>query len=386
MQLLLDRKQFLESLSKVSSLVEKRNLLPILDMVKITINNKRVTLTTTDLDVTCQDSFNLEEFDEDLDFLVPLHPLFEITKKLSNYEKIAINLTDLERGQIEILAGPSQVTISTMSTEEFPSFEPILEEKVAIPVRTIRELFNKTKHAISGGEMRYYLNGIHLDTDDLYLNAAATDVHRLAIVQRNKPENLELTSGILIPKKAALEILKLLDTLKEEDFFNLQVNDTKLAVEINNSHLTTKLLNGQFPNYKSVFNLKPYLQILVPLEEFVRALELVSAIADTKVKIVKLTLVNNLLTVSLENSKDGRGSRALQELIVEAKYLDARPEAEINLSLLLNAKYLLDLLDLAQGTKIAFLFSGFNSPLLVKDEIDDLSLFVLMPMQLDVNN
>jgi DNA polymerase-3 subunit beta len=382
MKLILDRKKILESLAKVTSLVEKRNILPILDMVKITIKDQIATLTTTDLDLTCQDSFQLEDFNDELEFLLPVHPFFEIIKKLTNYNKVELDLEKLDSGKVEIVAGASEVTIPALTTEEFPSFEPLEEEIILIKVIDLKELLGKTKHAISGGEMRYYLNGINFSTDESHLIAAATDVHRMAIVKRDKPDGLVIEEGLLIPKKAINEILKLIETLPDKDFVPFQFNENSISVKINNTVLTSKLLNGKFPNYQAIFNLETKVKIFIPLEEFVKALELVSTISDNKIKIVSIVLINNLLTVSLENTKEGRGAKAKQEMIVELEDLRGQ-ETEVKIALFLNSKYLLELLAVASGPRISLSFARLGGPVLVKDEGDDLATFILMPLQLE---
>jgi DNA polymerase-3 subunit beta len=389
MNIVIDRKKLLESITRVYAIVEKRNIMQILEHVKIDINHDSISFTTTDLDITVQDSFPIE-FDGETSFTVAVQPLYDITKKLSNTDVIEFNLTLVDEGKIEISAGHSKITIPCLNPHEFPSFEHLVDFKTfEIASGDLRRIFLKTKHAMASGDMRYYLNGINLSTTDDTLTAAATDVHRLAISSVSKPHDLDIPNGVIVPKKTVTEIIKLTELMNDSDKLTVYVTENRISLKVHNTTLISKLINGKYPNYSSIFSIKPDKTFSVEIKELANAVELVSAIAEGKIKIVNMKLFGNVLTVSADNTKDGKCATAQQELIVEANSLDEYGEIiegkEFEISFLLNAKYLLDVLSIGTGPRMHFKMSGPSAPVVVKDAADQNSTYVLMPMQLDVN-
>lgn len=389
MNIVIDRKKLLESITRVYAIVEKRNIMQILEHVKIDIKPDSISFTTTDLDITVQDSFPIE-FDGETSFTVAVQPLYDITKKLTNADVIEFNLTSVDEGKIEISAGHSRITIPCLNPYEFPSFEQLVDFKTfEIPSGEFRKIFLRTKHAMASGDMRYYLNGINLSTTDDTLTAAATDVHRLAISSVSKPHNLDIPDGVIVPKKTVTEIIKLTELMDDSDNLTVFVTENRISLKVHNTTLISKLINGKYPNYSSIFSIKPDKTFSVDIKELANAVELVSAIAEGKIKIVNMKLLGNVLTVSADNTKDGKGSTAQQEIIVEASALDESGEVvegeEVSVAFMLNAKYLLDVLSIGGGPRMIFRMSGPSAPVIVKDAADQNSTYVLMPMQLDVN-
>jgi DNA polymerase-3 subunit beta len=393
MNIVIERKKLLESITRVHAIVEKRNIMPILEHVKIDISHSSISFTTTDLDITLQDTFNIE-FDSEISFTVAVQPLYDITKKLNTNNVIEFDLSLVDDGKIEISAGHSKITIPCLSSHEFPSFETLTDcNAFEVVSGDLRKLFLKTKHAMASGDMRYYLNGININTnDDNTLTAAATDVHRLAMSSITAPENLEIPGGVIIPKKTVSEIVKLTEQLDDKEKLTIHMTENRISLKVHNTTLVSKLINGKYPNYNSIFAIKPNKRFSVDVKELSNAIELVSAIADGKIKIISLSLVGNILTVSSDNTKDGKASRASQEIFVESQFIDEfdnvveEPDEEMSISFLLNAKYPLDVLSVCNGPRIHFKMSSATAPIIVKDMADPNSTYVLMPMQIEVNN
>lgn len=385
-KIILERKQLLDSISRVYAIVEKKNVMSILEYVKIDICDARITFTTTDLDMIMSSAFNVE-FDGDLSFAVAVQPLYEIIRKLSSSEVIEFDFSDVESGQIEISAGSSKIKIPSLHADEFPTFESSSEfSSFEVASDDLRKMFLKTKHAMSSGELRHYLNGINLKTSDGLLTAAATDVHRLATSSVQKPEGLELAHGITIPRKAVGEIIKLIE--QYADAVTIRISETQISLQLNNNSLVSKLISGKYPNYSSIFSIKPNKRCSVDAKELENAVELVSAIADGKVKIVNLELCGSTLTVSSDSSKYGKHSTAQQKIVVESYYIDelenlSQSQEPIQISFMLNAKYLLDVLTVTIGPRIHLSLSSATAPIIIKDTADQRSMYILMPMQLD---
>lgn len=387
MNIVIDRKKLLESITRVHAIVEKRNIMPILEHVKIDITHDSISFTTTDLDITVQDSFQID-FDSEISFTVAVQPIYDITKKLSNNDVLEFNLGCVADGQIEISAGHSKITIPCLDPHEFPSFEQLTDFKTfEIASGDLRKIFLKTRHAMASGDMRYYLNGINVSTKDDILTAAATDVHRLALSSIQKPDDLDVPNGIIIPKKTIAEIIKLTELLNDLDKLTIQITENRISLKVYNTVLISKLINGKYPNYSSIFSIKPDKFFSVDVKELSNAVELVSAISEGKIKIITVSLLVNLLTVSADNTKDGKGSTAQQEITVESSLLDEfdNPVESDNIAItfLLNAKYLLDALATSTGPRVHFRLSGPSAPIVIKDAADQNSTYVLMPMQLE---
>lgn len=390
MKILLERKKLLDSIARVQAVVEKRNIMPILEHVKIDISNNTIAFTTTDLDVTVRDEFKINCLDE-ISFTVAVQQLYEIIKKLTKNEFIELNFDQIDNGQIGISAGQSKVTIPCLNSYEFPSFETLIDFiEFKITSSELRKIFLKTRHAMSSGEMRYYLSGIHLKTDNNRLVAAATDVHRLAISSIDKPINLNLDEGIIVPKKTVNEIIKMTDHLKDDEVLSINLSNNRISLQINNTTLISKLINAKYPNYSGIFSIKPNKRFSIEITELENAVELASAIADGKVKVVNLSLSGNLLTVSSDSNKDGKHSAVRQEISVESSIINDSDHMldindSLNITFMLNAKYLLDVLGVTVGPRIHFNISNSNSPVIIYDTADLSSQYILMPMQIDTS-
>lgn len=391
MKIILERKKLLESITRVHAIVEKRNIMPILEHVKIDICNGEMSLTTTDLDVTIRDQFKVD-FDNDVSFTVSVQQIYDITKKLSKSDYIEIDFDKLDSGQIEISAGQSKVTLPCLSSQEFPSFD-VMENYSSFEITSysLRKILLKTRHAMSSGDMRHYLNGINLKTDNDLLIAAATDVHRLAISSISKPDDLDVQDGIIVPKKTIAEIIKMTEQLKDDELVTVNISENKISLQVNNTTLVSKLINGKYPNYSGIFAIKPDKMFSIDMTELENAVELVSTIADGKIKIVNITLLDNILTVSSDSNKDGKHSTARQEILVESSWINESgnkidSRESLSIGFMLNAKYLLDVLNVCNGPRIHFNLSSSSAPVIVKDTADLTSQYVLMPMQLDTGS
>jgi DNA polymerase-3 subunit beta len=386
MKIIIERKKLLESVGRVQAIVEKRNIMPILEHVKIDISNNIIAFTTTDLDITVRDKFQLD-FSGEVSFTVAVQQLYDITRKLTKSEFIELNLDSIDSGQIEISAGQVKITIPCLNPHEFPSFETLANYKsFTIASCNFRKVLLKTKHAMSSGEMRYYLNGINLKTEGEELVAAATDVHRLAISSVTKPEALEMEDGIIIPRKTVNEMIKMTEQLKDEETIEINLSENRISLEVNNTTLISKLINGKYPNYSSIFSIKPDKRFSIDITELENAVELVSAIAEGKIKIINIELLDNVLTISSDSNKDGKHSSARQEIAVESAFIDERDSNDIiAISFMLNAKYLLDVLTVTVGPRIHFNLSNSTAPIIISDTGDLSSKYILMPMQIDSN-
>ena len=391
MNVLIEREKMLKSLAKVQSVVERRNIMPILEHVKIDITPNEISFVTTDMDITIKDSFLLDQ-EGNFSFTTPVQQLYDITRKLHNCHELNFDLSSINSGRVEIIAGASSFIMPCLSPEEFPSFEEVnggIDFKMM--GSDLKNILMKTKHAMSAGEMRYYLNGTYLHTENNHLVAVATDVHRLAITSIDIPTDLDLQDGIIIPRKTIGEIIKLADGIAIDDEILININANKIQLKFDNIVITSRLINGKYPTYKSIFAIKQDKRFSVEIKELKNAIELVSAISEGKIKVVKLLLDGNKLTISVDNSQDGKGSSGLQELSVDSYIVENENDEAIpcddtnafNINFLLNAKYLLDILSISIGPRMHFDITNGSAPIVVRDTAAIESVYVLMPMQLE---
>jgi DNA polymerase-3 subunit beta len=238
----------------------------------------------------------------------------------------------------------------------------------------LRTLIDRTWFAISTEETRYYLNGIYLHATKSHevpvVRAVATDGHRLARVEMTAPEGATGIPGIIVPRKTVLELRKLVEEGGADDEVQIALGDTKIRCAIGEAALTSKLIDGTFPDYDRVIPTGNDKILEVPCKEFAEAVDRVSTISTERSRAVKLAIEKGGLVISATSPENGT---AVEEL--EARY-DSTP-IEIGF----NSRYLLDITEQIDGECVRFKMSDAGSPTVLCDREDDSALFVLMPMR-----
>jgi len=233
-------------------------------------------------------------------------------------------------------------------------------------------LIDRTRFAISTEETRYYLNGIYLHAtkaDEVpVIRAVATDGHRLARMEMVLPEGAAGMPGIIIPRKTVLELRKLVEESEEE--VQIGLGETKIRLAVGEAALTSKLIDGTFPDYDRVIPSNNDKVLEVECKSFAEAVDRVATISTEKSRAVKLTIENGNLVVSATSPENGT---AVEEL--EVRY-SASP-----LEIGFNSRYLLDITEQIEGEGAQFVMSDAGSPTLVRDSADASALYVLMPMR-----
>ncbi|MEX0851988.1 MAG: DNA polymerase III subunit beta, partial [Bauldia sp.] len=244
--------------------------------------------------------------------------------------------------------------------------------RFSLPASTVKKLIDRTQFAFSTEETRYYLNGIYLHVVSVggtpMLRAVATDGHRLAQSQLTAPEGTEAMAGVIVPRKAVGEIQKLIED--PEANVEIELSDTKIRVTIGDVVLTSKLIDGTFPDYARVIPQGNDKVLKVDRSEFAEAVDRVSTISSERGRAIKLALSQGKLVLSVNNPDSGS---ATEELGVDY----AADDIEIGF----NSRYLLDVAgQLATGTA-EFRFADPGSPTLILDDGAADALYVLMPMR-----
>lgn len=391
MHIIIDKEKIVSSLAKVQSIVERRSALPILEHVRVRIAEGSITLTTTDMDIMVSDAFPVNS-ELVCSFTTPVQPLYEIVRKLYGCEQITIDFNE-EESLLTITGGAGRFNLSCLSDDGFPSFDETLIDEVTLtlPAESLHSLLFQTRHAISSGETRYYLNGAYFhQKDPNHLTVVATDAHRLAkseldlanlsglsvgIDEPSGTLDIPLTSvpSVIIPRKTVLELIKLLEANKGTQV-NLWVSERKIKVKIGNTIIISKLIEAKFPDYQAPLSqITSGREVVIKVKELIKAIDLVVSVLEDKVKKVKLKFEKNELTISVENQISHHAS-GIQR--VPIKYDDDKIE------ILLNAKYLTDCLAVIRGENALITLNSSTHPMIIKDREEGSSLYVLMPMQL----
>jgi DNA polymerase-3 subunit beta len=372
MKITIDRAALLKPLAHVQSVVERRNTIPILANVLLKAEDGTVSLTATDMDMDVVETVACS-VEQAGSATVPALTLYEIARKLQDGAEVQLTVSG-DSGRMAIRAGRSNFSLPTLPVEEFPALSgDQLTTNFVLSAADAKTLIDRTRFAISTEETRYYLNGIYLHETEAnglaVLRAVATDGHRLARVQMPLPEGAGGMPSVIVPRKAVNEIYKLID--ETDGDVQVGLSENKLRIAFAETILTTKLIDGTFPDYERVIPAGNDKTLKVECGAFKKAVDRVATISTEKSRSVKLSLGNGTLTLSA-NSPDN--AQATEE--VDVDYGASAMEIGFN------SRYLLDIADQVDDSgKAVFQMADAASPTIVTDEADDSALYVLMPMR-----
>jgi DNA polymerase III subunit beta len=379
MKLIIERGALLKALGHVQSVVERRNTIPILSNVLVRADAAAgggvLALSATDMDIEIVERVP-GQIERPGRTTVPAHTLYDIVRKLREGAQIEIEASG-ERSAMVLRSGRSTFTLACLPPEDYPVMASgDLAYNFTLTAAELRSLVDRTRFAISTEETRYYLNGIYLHTtknDEVpVIRAVATDGHRLARVEMVMPEGAAGMPGVIVPRKTVIELRKLVD--ESDDEIQVSLSETKIRFAAGDAALTSKLIDGTFPDYDRVIPSNNDKVLDVKCKEFAEAVDRVSTISTEKSRAVKLAIApgsnGGSLAVSATSPENGT---AVEE--IDATYL-AEP-IEIGF----NSRYLLDITAQIDGEGAQFAMSDSASPTIVRDRADPSALYVLMPMR-----
>ena len=371
MKLTIERAQLLRALGHVQSVVERRNTIAILSNVLLRAGDGKLALSATDMDLEIVEAVPAQ-IGAGGTTTAPAHTLYDIARKLQEGAQVELAATG-DKGQMSVRAGRSVFSLACLPPEDYPLMASgDLPYAFTLGAGDLKRLIDRTRFAISTEETRYYLNGIYLHTaksDSVaMLRAVATDGHRLARMEIPLPEGASGMPGVIVPRKTVMELRKLLDETAEDA--TLSLSDTKIRFVLGETVLTSKLIDGTFPDYDRVIPTGNDKVLEVNRKEFAEAVDRVSTISTEKSRAVKLSVERGNLTLSATSPENGTASEEL-----EVRY-GASP-IEIGF----NARYLLDIAEQIEGEGARFAIADAASPTLVRDSADGSALYVLMPMR-----
>ena len=371
MKLSIERGALLKAVAQAQSVVERRNTIPILANVLIEAEGDQVSFRATDLDIEVVDKAPAK-VERAGATTVPAVVLHEIVRKLPDGALVGLT-DDPATGRLAVDAGRSNFSLATLPREDFPVMASSeYASNFTAPAPVLRRLFDKSKFAISTEETRYYLNGVYMHIaegdDGPVLRCVATDGHRLARIDAEVPAGAADMHGVIVPRKTVGELRKLLDD--DDDEIAVSVSETKVRFATPNITLTSKVIDGTFPDYARVIPTGNTRRLEVDAAEFARAVDRVATVSSERSRAVKLALDEDRLILSVNAPDSGA---AEEELTVA--YGDERLEIGFN------AKYLLEIASQVDRENAVFLFNSAGDPTLMREGNDTSAVYVVMPMR-----
>ena len=367
MNIKIERSKLLPTLTLVSSVVEKRQTLPILANIYFGIEDNKLTLVGTDLEVEISETIDSVDADNGA-FTVSTRKVVDICRMLPDEANIKFK-SDGEK--VIVTSGRSRYSLKTLGAEEFPRIETgNWEERFKIKELSLKNLLDKTAFAMAVQDVRYYLNGVLFEMGDNRLRAIATDGHRLAQSEVDIDLSINKVRQIIVPRKAVMEINRFLDGEDDNEIL-VEISKNHLRLSKGERALITKLIDGKFPEFKGVLETALPVNIGLDRSEFIETLNRAAVLTTDRFKGVKLKLSNGTMSVTANNPEQ---EEALEEMPIE--YEGETLETGYNVT------YLNEAAKVVSGETINLHFQGNDGICILKQPDDELSTWLVMPMRI----
>nr|PZN79141.1 MAG: DNA polymerase III subunit beta [Pseudomonadota bacterium] len=365
MQVELEREKVLKPLTMVAGVVERRQTLPILSYMLLRTEGDRVSLTGTDLEVemVCRVPGQIEKPGE---ITLPARKLYDICRALPEGSKITLTR---QGEKVVVKSGRSRFTLSSLPVADFPKIETgSFREAVVLPASQLKQILERTAFCMAQQDVRYYLNGLYLESEGTRLRAVATDGHRMAIAD-TECERAAEALRVIVPRKAVLEIGRLLG--ETADTIRLEISGNHIRLTLPDATFTSKLIDGKFPDYTRVIPAHQSKQVQLNRQAFREAMGRVAILANEKYRGIRLTLEGGKLLLSAHNPEQ---EEAVEE--VETSYQGEGLEIGFNVTYLLEATAAIEAEDVALG------LNDPNSSCTLRAPGQTDAQYIIMPMRL----
>ena len=366
MKFQIEKETLLNPLQQIIGAVEKRQTMPALSNVLIRTTESSLTLTATDLEIELVSQIDII-IDQPGEITVPARKLLDICKSLANDAIIKFSVKD---NKAVVQSGRSRFSLTTLAANDFPALEAINSVyEFELTQKTLREIIDKTAFAMAQQDVRYYLNGLMLEVSANNLRAVATDGHRLAYCEKETSADIADIKQVILPRKGVLELLRLLDN--SEDTVKIVLGSNHLQVEFNQLRLTSKLIDGRFPDYNRVMPTDGNNIITADRDQLRQALMRASILSNEKYRGIRLILGKNLIKLQAQNPDQ-------EEADIELEVDYNGDDIEIGF----NVNYMLDVLNVTNSDTVQAALRDSSSSFLLTypDQAD--SKYVIMPMRL----
>jgi len=366
MKIRTSRETLLNPLQMVNNVIERRQTLPILSNVLVSVNDNNLSLTGTDLEVEIINSIKVDEADNG-ETTLPAKKFVDICKALPDNAVIEINIDD-ERAILK--SGRSRFSLSVLSATEFPSIDAVVSPfEFSISQNILKKLIDQTQFCMAQQDVRYYLNGLMLELSNNKITAVATDGHRLAFCQSDITLAYSESRQVILPRKAVNEISRLLQDSDEE--INIKLSENHIRLEFHDTTFTSKLIDGKFPDYQQVIPVNGDKEVRCNREDMYKAFHRTSVLSNEKYRGMRIQLSPNILTATVHNPEQDEA-----EEVIEVNYQNSDLEIGFNVA------YLLDALAAIKSDEVVMQLTDSNHSCLLFGSSDEQSKYVVMPMRL----
>lgn len=369
MKFSVNKNVFLPAVQSVIGAIERRQTLPILSNLLIQVKNNQATITATDLEIELKNTIDLDNDYGDFDFTIPARKIADICKNIE--DGCTLNFL-VNKENVTVLAHRSKFTLSVLPGIDYPKIETLnSKNKFEIEQNKLKKIINNVSFAMAQQDVRYYLNGMLFEIKERSISAVTTDGHRLALSQTATEVYIEGINQFIIPRKTVIELQKILNDNNE--IIDIEVDDHHIRLKIGNAILTSKLIDGKFPDYNRVIPLNNDKSAKINKEDLRHALLRSSIISNEKFKGAKFLFSHDLLSIETQNSER---ENSKEELIIEYNHED--------MNIGFNISYILDIVNISHDEYINFeLKSADTSGIVKMQDIDNInSIYVVMPMRI----
>lgn len=366
MKFQIEKETLLNPLQQIIGAVEKKQTMPALSNVLLRARENTLTLTATDLEIELVSQVDMV-IDEPGEITVPARKLLDICKSLPNEAQIKFSTSD---NKALVQSGRSRFSLVTLPASDFPALDAINSVyEFEIHQNTLRDIIDKTAFAMAQQDVRYYLNGLMLEVSNQALRAVATDGHRLAYCEKAINIDIADIKQVILPRKGVLELVRLLSD--SDQSARIIVGSNHLQVEFNELRLTSKLIDGRFPDYNRVMPTEGDNIVSANRDSLRQALVRASILSNEKYRGIRLTLENNLIKLQAQNPDQ-------EEADVEQEVAYTGDEIEIGF----NVNYMLDVLNVTASEMVQIALRDSNSSFLITYPDQPDCKYVIMPMRL----
>ncbi len=365
MKFSVEREAMLLPLQAVIGVVERRQTMPILSNVLVTVNSSGLTITATDLEVELSATGKVD-VQAPGEITIPGRKLIDIIKALP--EKANIILA-LENERLLIRSGKSRFTLATLPASDFPVIENIeIKQKISLSQADMKTLLDKTHFSMAQQDVRYYLNGLLFELSGQQLRLVATDGHRLALAETKLADTVNTSSQVILPRKGVLELQRVLGNQGNVEII---ISTNHMRITVDGVRFTSKLIDGRFPDYNRVIPQNPNRIVSAERSALRAALQRAAILSNEKYRGIRLTLKSNLLVMQAHNPEQ-------EEAEEELEVSHSGEDMEIGF----NVNYLMEALSAVDGDQVELGFTDGNSSCLIKSPGNVASRYVVMPMRL----
>ena len=367
MKFTISRDQFLTPLQLVSGAIERRHTLPILSNILLKVRDNSLWLTGTDLEVELISRIDLTQDFEEGDITVPAKKLVDICRGLSDGANIEFAVQD---NKALIKAGRGKYTLSTLSATDYPNLEEWDGDvEFVISQKELKHLIDSTSFAMAQQDVRYYLNGMSLETEENLIRTVATDGHRLALCNLDYQAASLPARQVIIPRKGVLEITRLIEA--DDGQVKVKIGSNHISIKSKNFVFTSKLVDGRFPDHRRVIPKETSKEVVADKIELKQAFTRAAILSNEKFRGVRLNLASGLMKITANNPEQEQAEESV----------DVQYDGE-DLEIGFNVAYLIDVMNNIETDHVKFHLSDANASALIEAASNPDALYVIMPMRL----